>query len=143
MSKIFFVLILSVVTCGCASIKEAGRCVLGVSTKVVEDTRPGAIKKTFNQDYASSYDKIKECLKKTHSYIYSEDKAKHLIAVYLSETDTTPVGVFITEIDKQNTQVEISSPSTYAKEKVALRIFNTLAGLPLPEEKDNEGQIEI
>jgi hypothetical protein len=49
-----------------------------------------------------------------------------MIAIYVSETDTTPVGLFFKEIDKSNTQVEVSSPSTYAKELISEKVFKLL-----------------
>jgi hypothetical protein len=60
------------------------------------------------------------------AYIYVKDIKKHMIAIYVSETDTTPVGLFFKEIDKSNTQVEVSSPSTYAKELISEKVFKLL-----------------
>lgn len=145
MARYLIICMLAILIGGCASLKETTKCVLGVSTKVVEGTREGAIKKTFNKDYDSCYVKIKEALKITGAYIYKEDPEKNLIAIYMSEQDTTPVGIFLTRIDDKNTQIEVSSPSTYARETVSTRIFNALEGKPiLPPEpkkgKDEEGK---
>jgi len=128
---------------GCASLKETSKCVLGVSTKVLEDTRDGAIKRDFNQDYSSCYTTIKKALSITEAYIYKEEPAKNLIAIYISEQDTTPVGIFLTKIDEKNTQIEVSSPSTYAKELISKRIFDALEGKPIlpPEKGENEESI--
>jgi nucleoside diphosphate kinase len=107
---------------GCAKIKETVKGISGVSTKILEDNRESAIRKEFNYDYNTCYNKIKKILKAEGCYIYSQELKKHLIAVYLSQEDTTPVGVFFREIDSEKTEVEVSSPSTYAKELIAERI---------------------
>jgi hypothetical protein len=123
---------------GCATISEGVRCVAGVSTKVLEDTRKNAIRKTFNFDDATCDTKVREILKKTGAYIYAQNKAEKLIAIYVSETDTTPVGIFFTVVDAANTEIEISSPSADAKELMAKRIFNGLEGKT--EKEGEEGQ---
>ena len=113
---------------GCASLKEKYKGFLGISTKVLEDARGKAITKVFNYNYNTCYDKVKAGLTEIGSYIYAEDKNKHMIAIFVSETDTTPVGIFLKQIDANNTQVEVSSQSTYAKETVAKNIFSVLEG---------------
>ena len=83
-----------------------------------------AIKEIFNYDYDSCYVEVKEMLLERDSYIYAEDSEKQMIAIYVSQSDTTPVGIFFKEIDSGYTQVEVSSQSTYAKETIAKRISN-------------------
>jgi len=63
----------------------------------------------------------------------------------MSASETTPVGIFFTEVDPLNTQVELSSPSTEAKEIESKKIFDFLDGKTdlLEEEKgqvDDKGQ---
>jgi hypothetical protein len=111
---------------GCASVKEGLKGFLGLSTKVLEDTRTEAIKRQFSYDIDSCYNKVKASLKERGSYIYKDDPKKHMLAIYVSDEDTTPVGLFFTEVDKNITLLEISSPSTSAKELIAKRIFLTL-----------------
>ncbi len=111
---------------GCASIKEAAKGIAGVSTKALEDNRASAITKVFHYDYFICYTKTLDILKHIGTYIYAQDIKKHMIAVYVSEQETTPVGVFFKEIDKTNTRVEVSSPSTYAKEFISLKLFPAL-----------------
>ena len=48
-----------------------------------------------------------------------------MLALYVSQDDTTPVGIFFKEIDANNTQMEVSSPSKFAKEFIAKRVFST------------------
>lgn len=108
---------------GCATVIEGAKGFAGISTKVLEDKRQDALKKTFNHDYNACYNKTKEILKAIGAYIYTENKKKNLIAVYVSSEDTTPVGLFFKSVDSSNTQVEISSLSTYAKELIAKKVF--------------------
>ena len=125
---------------GCASLKEGTKCVLGISTKVLEDGRKDAVKKTFASDYNSSYSRVKQALKVKEAYIYAEDPNKGMIAVYAAPNkkaaasgddesifgDTTPVGIFLTQTDAAHTQIEVSSPSTYDKEYIAKIVFSAL-----------------
>lgn len=111
---------------GCATIKEASKGFLGISTRSLEEARKGAIIKVFNYDYSACYAKTLEILTRMDAYIYVQNIKKHMIAIYISENDTTPVGIFFKEINPANTQVEVSSPSTYAKEFVAKDVFSVL-----------------
>jgi len=121
-SALSFVILMS----GCVSFKEAWKGFNGVSTKILEEQRPNAIKKTFAYNYNTCYNKVRAILVKSDAYIYAKDPKSDLIAVYVSEEDTTPVGVFFKEIGPESTQVEVSSPSTYAKEHMAKIIFDAL-----------------
>ena len=116
---------------GCATITEGAKGIAGISTKSLEDSRKEAIVKTVNDDYQTAYNKAKEVLVNTGSYIYAEDTKKKMIAIYVTKEDTTPVGIFFKEIEANKTQIEVSSPSTYAKELIATRLFKVLN----PEEK--------
>ena len=111
---------------GCASIMETAKGIAGVSTKVLEDNRKSAMTKTFNYDYFTCYTTTLDILKRLGAYIYVQDIKKHMIATYISSEDTTPVGLFFKEVGKANTQVEVSSPSTYAKEFISGKVFSVL-----------------
>ncbi len=111
---------------GCATVIEGTKGFAGLSTKVLEEGRKDAIKKSFNYDFNSCYDKVKDALNRIGSYIYAKDAKKQMLAIYVSGSDTTPVGIFFKEIDATNTQIEVSSPSTYAKEFIATRVFSAL-----------------
>lgn len=121
---------------GCATVKEGAKCFIGISTKVLEENRKDAIKKTFNYDYNACFDKAREVLLVEQAYIYVQDKKNHMIAIYLSDQDTTPVGVFFKEIDAKITQIELSSPSKYAKESIAQKLFYALDDLLNPQRKE-------
>ncbi|MCX5693705.1 MAG: hypothetical protein NT014_01005 [Candidatus Omnitrophica bacterium] len=132
--------LISVVLLGCSTVKEIGKGFAGVSTQVLEDNRKDALKKSFALDYNRCYAKVKEILneKNKEAYIYAQDTKEKLIAVYLSVTDTTPVGIFFTEQTGGETLIEISSPSIYAKEEIANRIFTGLGALVSPGPKENK-----
>lgn len=120
---------------GCALLTQAAKGFYGVSTQTLEDNRKHAIKITFNYDYNTCYNKVEEVLKEMGAYVYARDIKKQMIAIYLSEKDTTPVGLFFKTLDATQTQIEVSSPSTYAKEFMATK---TYAALTLKkEEKDS------
>ncbi len=134
-SNLRFIFVLCCLLSGCATIKEMGKGFAGVSTQVLEDKRKDALKKSFALGYNDCYAKVKDILAKNilvkdglgkednAPYIYAEDPKKKMIAIYVSQADTTPVGIFFTEEAGGSTLIEISSPSTYAKEEIAGRIF--------------------
>ncbi|MDD5432959.1 MAG: hypothetical protein PHO70_08290 [Candidatus Omnitrophica bacterium] len=138
----FLVVCFAVIFSGCSGLKEDIKCVMGISTKELEKGRSNAVKKTFNYDFDTCFNKTREILIKKGSYIYAQDKAKKMIAVYLSAAsysadansdsistpsgDTTEVGFFFTNIDANNTQIEVTSPSTYAKDTLSGKVFLAL-----------------
>lgn len=128
--RIFFCAVLSILLAGCAMIKEAGRGIAGISTQAVEETRKDALKKTFKYDSNTCYNKVEGILKGAGAYIYAKDSRKPMLAVYVSEIDTTPVGIFFTAIDSQKTEIAVSSPAKYAKELIARQIFTALSPEP-------------
>jgi len=111
---------------GCATLWEGAKGLAGVSTRALEDNRKTAITKAFNYDYFTCYTQTLDILKTMQAHIYTQSIKKHMIAIYVSEQDTTPVGLFFKEIDATNTQVEVSSLSTYAKEFISGKVFSVL-----------------
>lgn len=132
----FCVLLLS----GCAGVKESAKGVLGVSTKALEEKRPQALSAQINYPYRDCYEKTRRILQESGSYIYAS--SKEMFAVYLSGSDTTPVGVFFKEIDGSNTEVSVSSASIYAKETLAKRLFRQLDKSLHPEKYLNDEKTE-
>ena len=126
--RLFLFFLICCILSGCCGPKEAVKGFCGISTKVLEDKRKDAIARDFNLDFDTTRTKIREALKKEGCHIYREDLSLSLIAIFVSETDTTPVGIFLTALDVDNTRVEISSPSTYGKEIIAKNIFGALKG---------------
>lgn len=111
---------------GCATVEDGARGILGVSTNAVEQNRKEAIKKAFNYDYNTCYTETLKALKGMGAYIYAKNTKKQMVAIYVSETDTTEVGIFFKKIGPANTEVEVSSRSTYAKEFISEKIFSFL-----------------
>ena len=146
--------LLVTVLLGCATVKEVGKGFIGVSTEVLESKRKDSLKKSFALDYNSCYKGVKELLKgeeiqkdkeiqvESGSYIYAEDANKKMIALYLSQTDTTVVGIFFTEETKSKTLIEVSSPSAYAKELIAKKIFTGLDALINPKVEENKANVK-
>ena len=127
-NNFIFLLALVLFFCaGCgAGLRENLRGVAGISTKTLEDNLPNAAVKEFNLSYDAAYAKTKIILKEINAFIYTTDEAKKLIAVYVSEKDTTPVGIFFKEIDGGKVQIQVSSPSAYAREFISGKIFSGL-----------------
>jgi len=120
------ILFLAILLSGCAGVREVCKGVAGVSTKILEDTRKDSLSKVIKYDLITCHNRIKSILKEAGSYIYADDLSKDMLALYVSEEDTTPVGVFLTQRSKGSTLVEVSSPSTYGKEKIAKLLFDNL-----------------
>ena len=116
---------MALVVVGAAGCKQPVRGFLGVSTDVLEDGRADAVKKVIGAGIDKCYKQAEASLKNAKAYIYARSPAKYMIAVYVSETDTTPVGVFMT-IAEGGTLVEVSSPSAFAKDDIAEKLFADL-----------------
>ena len=128
--------LLSLSLIGCATVIEGAKGIFGVSTKSLEEGRKDAAIKTFNHSYDACFDKAKKALNNMGTRIYAQDRKKQMIAVYISELDTTPVGIFFKSIDANTTQIEVSSPSTYGKEYISKRLFTVLEKLFNTKEKE-------
>mgnify|MGYP001584180729 CR=1 FL=1 len=116
---------------GCAGLREMCAGFKGVSIKALEEARKDAIARHFNYDYFTAYSKSLDALKQMQAYVYKQDIKQHIIAIYVSQTDTTPVGIFFQEVNKDTTKIEVSSLSSYAKDLIAKGLFNLLeAKLP-------------
>lgn len=141
--KIFFSEVLIFAFCafnfiGCAAITEGAKGIAGLSTRCLEDARKDAAVQVFQCDHKTCYDKSLEILKQMHTYVYAQDKKKDLIAIYASAEDTTPVGLFFKKIDANNTQIEVSSPSTLTKENIATKLFPGLVIALNPAAKEEK-----
>ena len=129
---------------GCAAVTEGAKGVLGVSTRALETGRKNAVKETFAYNLDACYDKVKKGLLDRGCYIYALDPEQEMIAIYVSPKDTTPVGIFFKKVDDSNTQVEVSSPSTWAKEFIARRTASILSGKGDPDaQKQKEMEMQI
>ena len=125
--KIFLLFSIFCFLTGCSGLKEATKGFLGVSTKSLDNARSDSLRNDFAGSLSDIHNKIKDALMANHSYIYKDAKSSDFIALYVSETDTTPVGIFLTKVGEKRITVEVSSPSTYGKELIAKVIYDALA----------------
>lgn len=109
---------------GCAGVKETVRGIAGNSTKVLYDTRAQAAAKEFPCGREECAAKVAEILMDMKAYVYAREG--DLTAVFVSEEDTTPVGVFLVSADEGKTRIEVSSPSSFARDTVAQKLFTGL-----------------
>lgn len=103
--------------------KESLRGLAGTSTKILEDNLAGAESQEFNLGYDAAYTKAMALLKKMEAYVYRVEPKKKLVAIYISEEDTTPVGIFFKATDKNKTLISVSSPSSFAKRVISVKLF--------------------
>lgn len=142
MKKILLVLSVSVFLSGCATPADMAKNFLGISTKELQERRKGALRKVFDYDYAACYNKVENILTgMPRVSIYAKEKDK--IALFYIDPYNTPVGVFFIEVDQTHTQVEISSPSSAAKEWVAKNVFSEKILPPTPEAKIEKQPAEV
>ena len=125
--RLFTILIVSLgLVGGCVGVREGTRGVLGISTKVLEDTKPQAAIKSFAFALDACSAAVEEELAAAGAYVYARDPEKHLTAVYGSPADTTPVGIFLEPVDGETTKVLVSSPSSPARDFLSGKLFSAL-----------------
>lgn len=122
LSGIAAALLIPCIAAGCAAVTETGKGLAGISTKVLEDNKGNAIRKTYPLDLAKCSEMVEGLLSDIKAYIYARSDEKRMLAFYVSERDTTPVGIFFVPQDNGSTEVLVSSPSRYAKEVIADKI---------------------
>lgn len=123
MKKLMMVLAVAVALSGCATPREMWDSFAGISIKGISDARADAVSKVFDYDMKTTYEKS-EALLKLMPKVSIYRKEPKLIAAYVINPDTTPVGLFFESVDGAHTKVEISSESTPVKEWVARCIFS-------------------
>lgn len=129
MKRIAVIMLAAAAVAGCAGIREGVKGLAGISTRQVEDTLGTASRESFDAEWRWLYAHSETVLREGGSYVYSKDPAKKLIAIYVSEIDTTPVGIFFEEQPSGGTLVAVSSPSVSARERVAQGLFSGLNDL--------------
>jgi hypothetical protein len=124
--------ILLLVACalsGCATVTDAPKNIVGISTRGIEAARVEASSGDFQADFTGLYDAVLAVAKENNYYIFSQDEVRGLI-VFMNVpgfVDTTEVGIFISPLKSGEFRVEVSSRSAPAKEAVASVIFEKLA----------------
>ena len=130
MKKYFLVVLIVTSLAGCASSKDFPKVLLGTSTRDLESARSNSIYQDYPYSKAACFDAILRIVNKNKYYVFIQDPARGLIVLMSIPdfVDTTEVGVFITELPKdQGVRVEFSSQSTPAKRAVAKFLFGELS----------------
>ena len=120
---------------GCVGPSEMCRGFAGISTEILKQGRGDAVTHTYAADAAAADVIVRGVVQKSGAYIYAEEQNPRLIACYVSETDTTPVGIFIVPQSAGSVEVMVASPSRYAKERMAAQVdrgFSPPAPVPPP-----------
>ncbi len=123
-----FIVLMGLSLAGCANFKEHMKGFMGISTREIEAGRKTAITRTVGYDYATAFKMVSNVLQQMESYVYAGDISKYMLAVYRSNTDTTPVGIYFKVMSSSSTQIEVSSPSSFTKAEVADKIFAAFGG---------------
>lgn len=142
MKRFMLLVVLVFSISGCMASEEYARKVLGVSTEDLEVRRSTGIKKNFDMDFDSCFERAQEVLKDIDAYIYARQKWNELIAIYRTEKDTTPVGVFFSAVSGKVTEVEVVSPSSFIAEEVSQKLFLGLEGKPIPVSQKEIEELE-
>jgi hypothetical protein len=113
---------------GCATIVEAPKSVIGISTMDVEKVRASAATGIFQGDFTGIYDAVLAVAKENNYYVFSQDEVRGVIVLMNipSYVDTTEVGIFISPVKSNEFKVEVSSRSSPAREDVAKVILGKL-----------------
>ena len=113
---------------GCATIAEAPKSVIGISTRDVDKVRASAATGVFQGDFTNIYDAVLAVAKESSFYVFSQDEVRGVIVLMNipGYVDTTEVGVFISPLKSGEFKVEVSSRSSPAREDVAKIILGKL-----------------
>ncbi|MFA5261049.1 MAG: hypothetical protein WC450_07475 [Candidatus Omnitrophota bacterium] len=148
MKKHFCFCVMSFLLClwGCTPIQETGKTLWGSSTRALEKARGEALIREFECSLEDCYNTALELTRgqqtvpslpedsyseKTQEtfVLFLEKRREHFFIVMgiPGSVNTTEAGVFFTSIRENIVQVEISSLSSYAKNRVADVVFAYLA----------------
>lgn len=121
----YFTIVLCLLLSGCASVERTAQNIWGSSVNHLENARVDALYDTIDCAYQECYEAIKEKLVQDQYIIFQERPEKGLIVVMgiPQAIDTTEVGVFLTPLSADQTEVEVSSLSSPAKKKLAEYLF--------------------
>lgn len=122
---------------GCAQLQEVSKTIWGSSTRALDNARETAIFKEYNCTVSECFDVALSLGSKDESLetqavksytILLKDLRKDVIVVIgvPGSVDTTEVGIFFVKLQSNSTRIEISSLSSYAKQKVAEALFKEL-----------------
>ncbi len=123
---LFFIL----VSCGCSTLSDAPRNIVGFSTKEMEDARGQSVYQSYDCQSSQCFSAVVEVMEENKIKIFSRDEKRGLIVLMgvPGVVDTTEVGVFFSQIAQEKVvKVEVASRSAPAKRKVARLIFSKLS----------------
>ncbi len=126
--KITIIIFVLLGTSGCAKIMEPFRVIWGSSTRALEEARDQAISKTYGCDFDACYDAVLEIVKERKYVLFVNERLKKRLVVMgiPGNVDTTEVGIFFRELKKSQVQIEVSSLSSSAKERIAKAVLDGL-----------------
>ena len=107
---------------------ETAKTIWGSSTRALEEARKDALRKTYETNFTECFDAVLTIADDADYLVFIKDRNKrHLVVMGIpGNVDTTEVGIFFAELEGLKTEVEITSLSTTAKEKVAAVVFENL-----------------
>lgn len=115
--------------CGCASLLDAPKNVVGMSTRDMEDARTKSVYQTYGCRFSDCFAAVTDCAQKAKYVIFSQNEVRGLVVLMgvPGYVDTTEVGVFLTQLpEQQGVKVEVASRSSPAKRVVAQILFGEL-----------------
>lgn len=123
------VLSVGVFLCSCSWLTEPPRKIWGSSTQALEKQRvANALTAQINCSFIACFESVLALSKEAEYEVFIQDRhRRHVIVMGIKgNVNTTEVGIFLDEKPDHGTQVDITSLSSTAKEKVADVIFGGL-----------------
>ena len=130
MKNIIFILFSIIILTGCSTIKDVSRNFMGTSTRELEAGKTESIYQVYPCDLAACFAAVSEVAHNNKYYVFMKDEVRGLVVLMDIPgcVDTTEVGVFLTELPKQQgVKIELSSRSSPAKKAVAKTLFSDLS----------------
>ncbi|MBF0595016.1 MAG: hypothetical protein HQL22_08600 [Candidatus Omnitrophica bacterium] len=127
--KLFTLVVLLISTGGCASLWDAPKNIIGISTRDLESARKDSTYQVYQAGFSDVFNAVIEESEKAKYYVFIKDEIRGLITVMniTGVVNTTEVGVFLTPLSRgRAVKVELSSRSTPAKRIVAALLFSKL-----------------
>ncbi|MBF0388198.1 MAG: hypothetical protein HQL20_10185 [Candidatus Omnitrophica bacterium] len=128
--KLLISIICCLIVCGCASVVDVPRNVLGFSRRSLVAHKTNSSFQVYQAPLDEVFQAVALALEKEKYYIFTKDEPGGFISVMNipGMVDTTEVGVFIArQTDGPGVKVELASRSTPAQRAVAAVLFSKLA----------------
>ena len=124
----FLSIVLILPLSGCASVADPLKMIWGSSTKALQEARADSISKTYPCHFDECFDAVLKIAGEEKYKVFMKDRVKGLIDVIgvKGNVNTTEVGIFLDELNADQTKIDIASLSTTAKTKVARAVFDGL-----------------